>query len=408
MSFASELHGLVGKSGLGVAGTARLVPCDKGYISRLANGRQRPSRQIAWRLDEIFDCSGSLAAAAGFRRPQLPALPAAAPTVLSIQGLRDALLDYGYLGQAADAEAVPVSSVAVLERKVADLMAAYQGSKYAVVLAELPDLLGECQVAAEARRGPAGRRVLALIALCHQAAAMILPKLGDATLAWVAAERGLQAAREGGDPVVIASLLRSVAYVHQCCGRYETALHVTETAGAFMRARLDLSSPAGLSLYGTAFLAGSVAAARNGDKAAVRDLLGQAAGAAEKLGGERNYLWTAFGPSNVLIHQVGTAVELDSMQAAVRLASRVRLDRLVPERRARHAFDVARAYMAWGKPDEALAVLLEAERLVPEQVRGHAAGRQVAVALIQASGPRPGAELLAFARRAGVPDVPVA
>jgi hypothetical protein len=404
MSFASELHSLVGRSGLGVAGTARLVPCDKGYISRLANGRQRPSRQIAWRLDDIFGCSGALAAAAGFTRPGA----AGARTALPVQGLRDALLDYGYLGRAAGAEAGPASPVAVLDRKVAGLMAAYQGSRYTAVLAELPGLLGECQVAAEARRGPARCRALGLVALCHQAAAMILPKLGDATLAWVAAERGLQAARESGDAVVIASLLRSVAYVHQCCGRYETALRVTETAAGFMRARLDLSSPAGLSLYGTAFLAGAMAAARSGDKAAVRDLLGQAAGAAEKLGGERNYLWTAFGPSNVLIHRVATAVELDSMQAAVRLASRVRLDRLVPERRARHAFDVARAYTAWGKPDEALAVLLEAERLVPEQVRGHAAGRQAAAALMEASGPRPGADLLAFARRAGVPDVPVA
>jgi tetratricopeptide (TPR) repeat protein len=408
MSFASELHGLVGGSGLGVAGTARLVPCDKGYISRLANGRQRPSRQIAWRLDEIFGCSGALAAAAGFTRPGLPSLDAGARTALAVQGLRDALLDYGYLGQASGTEAGHASPVAVLERKVAGLLAAYQGSRYTVVLAELPGLLGECQVAAEARRGPARRRALGLVALCHQAAALILPKLGDATLAWVAAERGLQSARESGDPVVIASLLRSVAYVHQCCGRYETALHVTETAAGFMRARLDLTSPAGLSLYGTAFLAGAMAAARSGDKAAVRDLLAQAARAAEKLGGERNYLWTAFGPSNVLIHQVATAVELDSMQAAVRLASRVRLDRLVPERRARHAFDVARAYTAWGRPDEALAVLLEAERLVPEQVRGHAAGRQAAAALIEASGARPGAELVAFARRAGVPDMPVA
>jgi hypothetical protein len=43
----------------------------------------------------------------------------------------------------------------------------------------------------------------------------------------------------------------------------------TQDEGAgFMQARLDLSSPAGLSLYGTAFLAGAMAAARSGDKAA--------------------------------------------------------------------------------------------------------------------------------------------
>lgn len=155
MSFASELHGLVGSSGLGVAGTARLVPCDKGYISRLANGRQRPSRQIAWRLDEIFGCSGALAATAGFMQPGLPS-PAAGALTTPVQGLRDALLDYGYLGQAAGAQTSPASPVAVLDRKVAGLMAAYQGSRYTVVLAELPGLLGECQVAAEARRGRPG------------------------------------------------------------------------------------------------------------------------------------------------------------------------------------------------------------------------------------------------------------
>jgi hypothetical protein len=96
------------------------------------------------------------------------------------------------------------------------------------------------------------------------------------------------------------------------------------------------------------------------------------------------------------------------MQAAVRLASRLRPAGLVPGR-ARHAFDVARAYMAWDKADEALAVLLEAERLVPEQVRGHAAGRQAAAALLRAPRSRPGPELLAFARRVGAEGpVPVA
>lgn len=406
MSFAGMLRGLMEEHGLGVAETARQVPCDKAYISRLASGLQRPSRQLALRLDEVFGCGGALAAAAGFARPPAAVTPlhggsGGADASLLARGLRDALLDYGQLTLPEDLPADAAPPVRVLERDVARALAAYQGSRYSEVLDCLPRLLGECQRATGVYRGHAGRRAHAVLALSYQAAAMILPKLGDAVLAWVAAERGLQAAQRSGNPNVTASLLRSVAYVHQCCGRYETALQVTEDAGRFMRARLDLSSPAGLSLYGTSFLAGAMAAARNADKATVRAYLGEADGAAGRLGADGNHMWTAFGPSNVIIHQVGTAVELDSMQSAVRLASRLRPAGLIPERRARHAFDVARAYIAWDKPDEALAVLLEAERLVPEQVRSHTAGRQAAAALLQASGSRPGPELTAFARRVG-------
>jgi len=329
MSFAGMLRGLMEEHGLGVAETARQVPCDKAYISRLASGRQRPSRQVASRLDEVFGCGGGLTAAAGFARP-----PAAGTSPhgasgggaagLLARGLRDALLDYGQLALPEGLPASAAPPVHVLERDVASALAAYQESRYSEVLDSLPRLLGECQRAAGAHRGHAGRRAHAVLALSYQAAAMILPKLGDAVLAWVAAERGLQAAQRSGNPNVTASLLRSVAYVHQCGGRYETALQVTEDAARFMRAHLDLSSPAGLSLYGTSFLAGAMAAARNGDKATVRAYLKEAAGAAGRLGADGNYLWTAFGPSNGIIHQVGTAVELDSMQAAVQLASRLR------------------------------------------------------------------------------------
>jgi len=54
----------MGERGLRAADLARLVPCDKAYISRLVNGRQRPSRQIARRLDELVGADGGLVAAA--------------------------------------------------------------------------------------------------------------------------------------------------------------------------------------------------------------------------------------------------------------------------------------------------------------------------------------------------------
>ena len=44
MDFATRLRTLMGRRGIGVRALAREVPCDPGLISKLVNGKQRPSR----------------------------------------------------------------------------------------------------------------------------------------------------------------------------------------------------------------------------------------------------------------------------------------------------------------------------------------------------------------------------
>ncbi len=61
MDFAARLRALMDQRGLGVRALARKVPCDQALISRLANGKARPSRQMARRLDEVLGASGELA-----------------------------------------------------------------------------------------------------------------------------------------------------------------------------------------------------------------------------------------------------------------------------------------------------------------------------------------------------------
>jgi transcriptional regulator with XRE-family HTH domain len=53
-SFTVRLAALMADRGLGVLALARKVPCDQAYISRVASGKQRPSRGLAQRLDEIL------------------------------------------------------------------------------------------------------------------------------------------------------------------------------------------------------------------------------------------------------------------------------------------------------------------------------------------------------------------
>src|SRR5690348_17308616 len=62
--FASRLRALMAERGLGVLALARRVPCDKAQVSRVANGKQRPSATLAGRLDEALGAGGELAALA--------------------------------------------------------------------------------------------------------------------------------------------------------------------------------------------------------------------------------------------------------------------------------------------------------------------------------------------------------
>jgi transcriptional regulator with XRE-family HTH domain len=62
--FAGRLRALIAERGLGVLALARRVPCDKALISRLASGKQRPSPEMAARLDDALGAGGELAALA--------------------------------------------------------------------------------------------------------------------------------------------------------------------------------------------------------------------------------------------------------------------------------------------------------------------------------------------------------
>jgi transcriptional regulator with XRE-family HTH domain len=65
MDFAERMRALMQQAGLGVRALADRVPCDKALISRLMNGKVRPSASIARRLDEVLDAAGELVALAG-------------------------------------------------------------------------------------------------------------------------------------------------------------------------------------------------------------------------------------------------------------------------------------------------------------------------------------------------------
>jgi len=64
MEFADELRALMALRGVTGNELGRQVPCDPALISRYVNGKQRPSRRMACRLDEVLGAGGELAALA--------------------------------------------------------------------------------------------------------------------------------------------------------------------------------------------------------------------------------------------------------------------------------------------------------------------------------------------------------
>jgi hypothetical protein len=154
-----------------------------------------------------------------------------------------------------------------------------------------------------------------------------------------------------------------------------------------------------LSLYGSLFLVGAMAAARTEDPAEARRMLAQADQAASRLGGDPNHLWSAFGPTNVAIHRVSVAMETGDAQIAADLGPRVRVDNMPTERRIRHQLEVARALNATNRADRGLALLLEAEQAAPEQVRYHFLSRHLVVSWLRNARVKPSPELQGLADR---------
>ena len=375
---------------------ADVVGRTEDWLSKVENNRLPVDRlSVIKRLAEALDvsigdllCEPSLVEwTADSGRRTLPAL-------------RDALMDYRQLalvGQLSSEARVP--SVADLRGRVTDLWSGYQDAKFGYVTHSLPAVLRDAHVGTQTYTGDDARRAHAQLALTYQVAATTLTKFGETDLAWIAADRGLVHAAQSENAVVSASLQRAVVHALLSNGRYAEAVALTEQATSSIAESVDLDTPTGQSVYGAVFLAGAMAASRLDEASATRTLLGAASRAADRLGRDANHLWTAFGPTNVAIHRVSTAVELGNVQVAVDLGPRVTTAALPVERRVRHAMEVARAFSAWNRSEDALATLLDAESQALEQVRYHFISRQLVLTWMRNLRGKPSYHLAGLAQR---------
>lgn len=375
------LAGLVGRTG--------------DWLSKIENGRANLDRLSVIRLlaDALEVTVGELVGE--LQMPYRCTSTRSQPIPL----VREALLDYHQLSLTSDAASEMPPGQDGVRRSLSQAWDAYQASRYEIVIGALPALIRNAHSLARAETAENRAKAHDYLALTYQLTAVLLTKLGEADLAWIAAERGFNAAHHTANPAVIGSLFRSIVHALLSMGRFTEAKTLTTKGADYLQSELRSASPQLLSAYGTLFLAGSVAAARDDDRQTAKSYLNEAAESARRLGKDANYLWTAFGPTNVAIHRVTTAVDLGDIQVATDLAPRIDTSNLPVERRVRHAMEIARAYSAWNQTDAAMAALLEAEQLAPEQVRRHAISRQLVRTWIRREKGKPSFRLADLADR---------
>jgi transcriptional regulator with XRE-family HTH domain len=318
----------------------------------------------------------------------------------TIPALRAALMDHRqFLRDPQPSEPVGLDALAT---DIAEQWGDYQNSRYARLTGRLPLLITAAQTACQqcGTCSDEGLRAHELAASAHQLATAFLTKLGEADLAGVSASRGLAAADISGSNVMIGSLYRSVGHALVSIGEFEQAVALTRAAADHLEPDLGNATPAYLSVYGMLHLVGAVASSRSQDRSGVNTFLSEADEAASRLGQDANHLWTAFGPTNVKIHRVTAAVELGDVQVAIDLGPHVDTRGLPVERRVRHSIETARAYVRWNRTDDALALLLDAERCAPEQIRYHRLSRVLVQDMIRL--PRPASRAVELAHRMGV------
>ncbi|OKA06122.1 transcriptional regulator [Amycolatopsis regifaucium] len=381
---------------------ADLVGRTEDWLSKIERGE----REIR-RLDVLADVARGLRVTLGDLLGE-PVLMEDEDKNDDVPAIRDALMAPRRLSRTLFSSAMSPEYIdpAPVAQLVEGAWSSYQKGDLGRVVAALPGLIKTSQGMESASADDAAyrRACAAVSARVHHLAATTLSKIGEADLAWIAAERAMQAADEADDPLVLASAARSGTHALLAVGRFDDALELGDVAAKWLVPRMRVGDPAALSLYGMLYLRTAVAAARQQDRSTANELLSHAGRAADQLGVDANHWQTGFGPANVELHRLSAALDLGDISQVIESAPGISVDHLPVERQVTHLIDFARALSLVAKDDEALSALLTAEQKAPGIVRHSTAVREVVRSMYRrapATAGKKSSPLLALAERCG-------
>ncbi|WP_309223860.1 helix-turn-helix domain-containing protein [Micromonospora sp. CP22] len=341
----------------------------KSWVDKVERGVRNLDR-----LSVIHTISGVLGVApdllVGGRTRQATVTEIAA----AVERVREALVRYD----------TPADRVTDLDRQLDYAYTAYRHAQHPQVLRMLPDLLTAARHAA----------AVDLLVGAYRLAAHLMVKLGEADLAWLAADRAMTTA--SGDPRQTGTAVIPLAQALRAQRRGRLALTVTTTALRHLDpAACPDAPPEQAALAGTLLVEAALAAASHGDASTADDLANQARQCPDSDG---------FGPTTVELARALAATILGDHALAIAIhQAATRTDgwrRLPAEHRAAHLIDMSRAYLPIGDHRAAARALVTADQIAPAETRIRPAARAALTAVLRA-GPTP-ADLTRLATTIGL------
>ncbi|MFB7637137.1 helix-turn-helix domain-containing protein [Streptomyces sp. NPDC056149] len=241
-----------------------------------------------------------------------------------------------------------------------------------------------------------------LTARTYQALAAAFVRQNEPDAAWVSADRAIREAELSGDPLGVFAGIFRLAHAFVRLKHLDQAEHATTVAVNALQHYVEDHdpTPAHLSVLGSLHLMLALVHARSGERGAARIQIEKARVVARQLGEDRNDFNLEFGPTNVEIQAVSTAVDLGDAGEALDIAENLDASDLSVERQARLLMDLGRAHVQRRHFGDALDCLLRAEELAPEMIRSHIASRNAIRELTLVAGHAVSDELRALAERA--------
>lgn len=333
----------------------------------------------------------------------------AEPKYRPSHAIRDAMLRYDTIAAVVAPGLEVVNDgpgLTALGRELSRVNRLYQQTRYDEAGRLLPGLIVNAEQLSRGCPTSERREALTLRAVAYHAACATLNRVGETELAWTAADRSLAAAEEAERPLLSAVGAYRLGYVLIRLKQAERAQQISERViRALLGNGKTRAAPQTLSVCGGLYLVAATAAASLFDRRAVDQYLQAATRIAEQLGADRNDFWTAFGPTNVLIHEVSTAVRVGDPGRALSRSELLDTDRLAPELRGRRAqvlLDLARAYAQQRRDAAAVNTLLKAERISPALVRYDPPTGDLLAALLKREHRQSTPQLCGLAHRAGI------
>ncbi|WP_163507692.1 helix-turn-helix domain-containing protein [Fodinicola acaciae] len=344
---------------------------------------------------EFLGAVAGLALAGATGQPSLGATNGV-PQLAGLDQIRAALTSY-----TLKTPALSVADLDTVRDLTVETHRRYQAADYSGAAQVLPALIVTADGLVAQSTGDDLRAALAVQNQVYVATAKLVTKVGDGNLAWIAADRAATAAQRADSPILKATAAFQLSCALLRLDNIDDAERIATDAAEGFRD----DSPDGLSVRGALWLNSALIASRRSDRAASTERMRQAEQLALELGHDGNYVWTAFGPTNVAIHQLSAAVEIHDPRSAIARAERVDTSTMpggLRSRRAQVHIDTAWAYTQ-DRTDPAVVInLMEAERVAPEAVHYNGKVRQMLTEMLKRERKSATPGLRELAQRCGV------